>query len=135
MTLKGYQKKHLRGLAHGVKPVVQIGKEGITEGVIRATDEGLALHELIKIKFNNLKERDLKEAITGEIAAKTGSEPVGMIGHTAILYRQQADPAKRRIALPGRGSVLKMDGSSREGEREALHRPEEAPVMDSENPS
>jgi RNA-binding protein len=105
MTLKGYQKKYLRGVAHGIKPVVQIGKEGITEGVIRATDEGLALHELIKIKFINPKEKDLKETITAEVAAKTGSEPVGMIGHTAILYRQQADPAKRRIALPGRSSV------------------------------
>jgi RNA-binding protein len=99
-TLKGFQKKHLKGLAHGLKPVVQIGKEGITEGVIRAINEGLRRHELIKIKFTDFK--DLKEALTYEIAIKTGSGRVGMIGHTAILYRQQTDPEKRKIALPQR---------------------------------
>ena len=62
-ALKGFQKKHLRGLAHGLKPIVQIGKEGITEGVIRAVDEGLLQHELIKIKFNDFKEKEQKEAI------------------------------------------------------------------------
>lgn len=100
--LKGFQKKYLRGLAHSLKPIVQIGREGVTDRVIRAVDEGLFRHELIKIKFNDLKEKDLKEAITGEIAAKTGSEQVGMIGHTVILYRRQADPEKRKIAVPAR---------------------------------
>ena len=102
--LKGYQKKYLRGLAHGRRPVVQIGREGVTAGVIRAVDEELSRHELIKVKFNDIKEKDLKEAITGEVAAKTGSEPVGMIGHTVILYRRQADPEKRKIAVPARES-------------------------------
>ena len=102
--LKGYQKKYLRGLAHGLRPVVQIGREGVTEGVIRAVDEELFRHELIKVKFNDIKEKDLKEAITGEVSAKTGSEPVGMIGHTVILYRRQADPEKRKITVPERES-------------------------------
>jgi RNA-binding protein len=101
-ALKGYQKKHLRGLAHGLKPVVQIGREGITDTVIRAVDEGLFRHELIKIKFNDLKEKGLKEAITVDLAAKTGSVQVGMIGHTVILFRRQTDPEKRKIAVPVR---------------------------------
>jgi RNA-binding protein len=101
-SLKGYQKKHLRGLAHGLKPVVQIGREGVTDAVICAVDEGLFRHELIKIKFNDLKEKGPKEAITDDLAAKTGSEPVGMIGHTVILYRRHTDPEKRKIAVPAR---------------------------------
>lgn len=100
--LKGYQKKHLRGLAHGLKPVVQVGREGLTAGIIRAVDEGLFSHELIKIKFNDIKEKGLKEAIAADIVAKTGSVQVGMIGHTVILYRMQADPERRRIAVPAR---------------------------------
>ncbi len=48
------------------------------------------------------KEKEQKEAITGEVAGKTGSELAGMIGHTAILYRPQADPEKRKIRLPAR---------------------------------
>jgi len=105
-VLKGYQKKHLRGLAHGLKPVVQIGKEGITAAVVRAVDEGLFRHELIKVKFNDTKGKGLKEAIAAEVAAKTGSAQVGMIGHTVILYREQADPEKRKIAVPARQSNL-----------------------------
>lgn len=101
-ALKGFQKKHLKGLAHSLKPVVQIGKEGMTEGVIRAVDEGLLCHELIKIKFTEAKDKEQKEAFICEIEIKTGSQRVGMIGHTAILYRPQADPEKRKIALPRR---------------------------------
>jgi RNA-binding protein len=98
--LKGFQKKHLKGLAHGLKPVVQIGKEGCTEGVIRAVDDGLRRHELIKIKFTDFK--DQKEGLTREIEIKTGSERVGIIGHRVILYRPQTDPEKRKITLPQR---------------------------------
>jgi RNA-binding protein len=101
-ALKGFQKKYLRGVSHSLKPVVLIGKEGITGGVIRAVEAGLSQHELIKIKFNDFKEKEQKEAITGEVAGKTGSELAGMIGHTAILYRPQADPEKRKIRLPAR---------------------------------
>ncbi len=102
-TLKGVEKKYLRGLAHDMKPIVLIGKEGITEGIVRATDEGLSQHELIKIKFNDYKEKSQKEALLGELLDQTGSAQVGMIGHTAILYRPQIDPEKRRISLPVKG--------------------------------
>ncbi len=102
-TLKGFEKKYLRGLAHDLKPVVLIGKEGITDGTVRAADEELSRHELIKIKFNDFKEKDQKETLSGELVVRTGSSQVGMIGHTAILFRPQTDPAKRRIPLPAKG--------------------------------
>ncbi len=105
-SLKGFQKKYLRGLAHSLKPVVQIGREGITEGVIRAIDECLFRHELIKVRFTDFKEKDQKEALTGDFTAKTGGELVGMIGHTAILYRRQTDPEKRKIAVPARDVAI-----------------------------
>ena len=103
ITLKGFEKKYLRGLAHDLKPVVLIGKEGITDRIVRAADEGLSQHELIKIKFNDFKEKSQKETLIGELVGQTGSEQVGVIGHTAILYRPQTDPAKRRIRLPVKG--------------------------------
>jgi RNA-binding protein len=112
-SLKGFQKKHLRGLAHSLKPVVQIGREGITEGVIRSIDECLFRHELIKVKFTDFKEKGQKEVITGEFSGKTGSELIGMIGHTAILYRQQADPEKRKIAFPARELTIKKRRATR----------------------
>ena len=100
--LKGFQKKCLRGLAHSMKPLVLIGQSGLTLGVIKAVDEALETHELIKIKFNDFKEKAQKEEINGAIETETASEMVGMIGHLAIFYRMHPDPEKRKIAVPKR---------------------------------
>ncbi len=100
--LSGFQKKYLRGLAHGAKPVVHIGHQGVTDAVIRAADDALATHELIKVKFVDFKEKAQKRAISGELEARTGADLVGMIGHVGIFYRPQEDPEKRMIALPER---------------------------------
>ncbi|MBW1754247.1 MAG: YhbY family RNA-binding protein, partial [Deltaproteobacteria bacterium] len=54
--LQGFQKKHLRGLAHSLKPVVFIGQKGITDTVVRSINEALNSHELIKVKFIDFKE-------------------------------------------------------------------------------
>jgi RNA-binding protein len=94
------QRKYLRGLAHGLKPVVFVGQRGLTATLGSAIDEALNTHELIKIKFVEFKERDHKDAITARIAADSGAVLVGLIGHTAIFYRPQRDPQKRRIVLP-----------------------------------
>jgi RNA-binding protein len=100
--LKGFQKKHLRGLAHHIKPVVYIGQKGITDTVVRSVDEALNSHELIKVKFIDFKEKGLKKQIADAIERQTSGEIVGMIGHTAIFYRRHSDPQKRKIKLPQR---------------------------------
>lgn len=100
--LKGFQKKYLRGLAHSMKPVIFIGQKGLTPAIRLSTEEALARHELIKVKFIDFKEKDQKSEIMGALESETGSEVVGTIGHTAILYRRQNDPERRRIALPER---------------------------------
>lgn len=101
--LEGFQKKYLRSLAHGMKPVVFIGQKGLTPGTLQSTESALDRHELIKVKFIDFKEKDQKTEIVGTLEIETGSEAVGMIGHTAILYRQQGDPERRKISLPERG--------------------------------
>ena len=98
--LQGYQRKYLRGLAHRLKPVVLIGQSGLTEAVLKSADAALKKHELIKIKFNAIKEKDQKKKIISAIETKTRSEIVGSIGHTAIFFREQTDPDKRQIQLP-----------------------------------
>jgi len=98
--LTGAQRKYLRGLAHSLKPVVLIGQNGLTETVVKFIDEALERHELIKIKFNEHKEKDQKQAMVARIAELTGSEAAGMVGHTAIVFRYQSDPEKRSINLP-----------------------------------
>ncbi len=98
--LTSIQSKYLRGVAHGLKPVVFIGQKGLTDALIRSTEEAFDSHELIKIKFIDYKEKKQKKEIAGALEDRTGSRMAGMIGHIAILYRQHPDPEKRKIIFP-----------------------------------
>ena len=96
--LKGSQRKFLRGLAHSYKPLVQVGKEGLSESVLRAIDTALEAHELIKLKI--AAERDEREQFVPVIQARLNCKCVGTVGRIAILYRENPDPEKRKIAVP-----------------------------------
>ncbi len=100
LTLTGGQKKYLRGLAHSLKPLVRIGKSGLTDSVLANLDQALESHELVKVKLSDSKEhrRDLSQ----QIDARLGSVQVGAIGHVAIFYRPSADPEDRAIEIPSR---------------------------------
>ncbi|MDY6881587.1 MAG: ribosome assembly RNA-binding protein YhbY [Desulfatiglans sp.] len=98
--LKSFQKKYLRGLAHSLKPVVSVGQKGITDTLIGSINEALNAHELIKIKFQDFKEKSQKKALLEIMRQKTQSQVVGLIGHAAILFREHPDPEKRKIVLP-----------------------------------
>ena len=100
--LESFQRKYLRGLAHGLKPVVIIGQKGLTQSVLQSTEGALDRHELIKVKFIDFKEKDDKTEIADTIEKETGSQLVGTIGHTAVFYRRQEDPEKRKIIVPER---------------------------------
>ena len=99
--LTGSQAKYLRGLAHGLNPVVFVGHKGVTPGLLDSVHEALDAHELIKLKFIDFKDRHLKAGMAAEIEAKTDSRLAGLIGHTAIFYRRHPDAERRRIILPG----------------------------------
>jgi len=96
--LKGTQRKYLRGLAHAYKPAVQIGKEGLSDGVIDAIHTALEAHELIKVKI--AAERDEREQLVPMIEERASCECVGTVGRMAILFREHPDPEKRKISLP-----------------------------------
>ena len=96
--LKGSQRKFLRGLAHDLKPLVQVGKEGVSATVLDAIDRALEAHELIKVQI--MAERDERPKMVLAIERGAKCECAGTIGKMAILFRQQADPEKRKISLP-----------------------------------
>lgn len=86
-TLTPRQRKTLKSLAHGLKPVVQIGQKGLTPAVLAAIARALDDHELIKVKFLDFK--DEREALAAGIAADTAAHLVGIIGNIAIMYRRR----------------------------------------------
>lgn len=99
-SLKAIQRSYLRRLAHGLQPVIQIGRAGLTEGVLQAIDTCLRDHELIKIRFGDHKEH--KETLSGEIGRRLEAELVARIGHVAVFFRPHPDPSRRKIHLPER---------------------------------
>jgi len=96
-TLTGKQRRHLRALGHALRPVVQIGKEGVTESLVDAIDRALLDHELIKVKIGEnagIERHDAAELL----AARTGSEVAQVLGNVLLLYR--AHPDQPAIELP-----------------------------------
>jgi RNA-binding protein len=95
-SLTGKQTRYLRGIGHHLKPLVQIGKEGMSSGSIQNILQCLEDHELIKIKLLETCPCDRKKAAI-EIAGMTGSHVVQIIGRTILLYRRGEAP---EIMLP-----------------------------------
>lgn len=83
------EKKNLKAKAHYLKPVVQIGHKGMTKALIKAIDDALVAHELIKIQFLDFKEE--KRELAQEISKETASAIIGMIGNVLVLYRKNPE--------------------------------------------
>lgn len=96
--LKGSQRKWLRGQAHSLRPIVQIGQKGLSEATLREVDLALDSHELIKVQAVAAKEE--KQEIGRQIEKELRAQVIGLIGHILILYRRHPDPDQRRIHLP-----------------------------------
>lgn len=94
-TLTGRQRKHLRGLAHSLQPLVHVGGGGLSDAVLAETDGALASHELIKVRLHS---PDDKKAMASELAERSAAACVGVVGHTVILYRPH--PERPRVELP-----------------------------------
>ncbi len=92
--MQGFQRKYLRGLAHKMKPVVQVGKSGVTEAVLEAVGAALLDHELIKVR---LHEPEDKKGLAKELAEGAEAELCGLVGHTVILYRPHPDEPEIKI--------------------------------------
>jgi RNA-binding protein len=98
MQLSEKQRRHLKGLAHPLKPVILMGNSGLTDPVVAETQRALNDHELIKVRLPGL-DREERDAALALLAARTESTMVTRIGHVAVLYR--AHPTLPRIVLPG----------------------------------
>jgi RNA-binding protein len=76
---------------------LHLGKAGVTDAFVASIEQALSDHELIKLKFAAFK--DTRKTLAEEIATRTNSELVGIVGHVAVFYRAHPDPAKRRVPL------------------------------------
>jgi RNA-binding protein len=96
-VLSGKQRRYLRGLGHELRPVVQVGRDGLDDGLVAAVDQALTDHELIKIKLGEAAELDRHDA-AADLATRTRSEVAQVLGNTVLLYRPHPDEPE--ITLP-----------------------------------
>ena len=97
-NLTSKQRKTLRSLARQRETNIIIGKQGITEAVIKHIDTELFRHELIKIRLPKTIE-DRKEA-AGQLAQATRASLIDLIGYVVVLYRPNEKlPVEKRIQL------------------------------------
>jgi RNA-binding protein len=96
-ALRGKQRRHLRGLAHGLEPVVLLGREGATEAVLGAIAGELKARELIKVRLQELEGAERKAAAR-ELAERAEAELVQVLGRVVVLYRRKDE--EPRIRLP-----------------------------------
>lgn len=97
MALSGKDRRFLRGMGHHLDPVLQLGKEGLSEAFVSAVDQALADHELVKIRVGESAPLERREAASA-VAEAAGAELAQVLGRTFLLYRPNGDAPL--IALP-----------------------------------
>ncbi len=96
-ALSERQKKHLRGLAHALRPVSRLGNAGVTDAFLAELEATLAHHELIKLKVV-APDRAQRDTAIETLVERTGATLIARIGNIAVLYR--SDPSGPRLELP-----------------------------------
>jgi RNA-binding protein len=97
--ITGKQRAFLRKLGHTLQPILQIGKDGMSDTVIGAIDEALEKREMIKVTILETAMIDTRQTCD-EIAKRLNAEPVQAIGNKFILYRKSSNEKYRKIELP-----------------------------------
>lgn len=95
--LTGKQRRHLRALGHHLDPVVQLGKQGLTEGVVAAVDAALGQHELVKVRVGTECPDDRNE-LAAALAPAVKGQVAQVLGRTMLIYRRNQQ--ETRILLP-----------------------------------
>jgi RNA-binding protein len=97
--LSGREIRQLRSLGHHLSVIGMIGKEGITDNLVKSVHDTLVAHELIKIRIQDTCPLDRKEVVA-ELATSVSAAVVQILGKTALIYRPNPDlDEERKIAL------------------------------------
>ena len=97
VTLTSAQTRFLRGVAHDLRAMLQVGGKGLSDALVSEVGNALEQHELIKVKIA-AEDREARDAMIEQLADRAGAALVQRIGHTAVLYRPSRD--NRQIVLP-----------------------------------
>ncbi|ACL63642.1 protein of unknown function UPF0044 [Anaeromyxobacter dehalogenans 2CP-1] len=123
-------RRALRAAGHHLSPVVQVGKEGLTEAVLRQLDEALLAHELVKMKVGTESPEDRLEIADRLLAEDV--QVAQVLGRTVLAYRRHPErpryepapagaraerPEAKRAAAKGRRAPAKEKRAPARGQR------------------
>jgi len=111
-SITSAQRRELRARAHALKPVVQIGNDGLSEGVIGETERALAAHELIKVRILDEAREDRVEMLDA-LCSATGAAAVQHIGKTLVLWRPRPEQDKPVVLSKRKAAAPRVPGSRR----------------------
>ena len=77
--------RKLKARAQHLEPMFKVGKAGLSEGFVRSVGDGLAGHDLVKVKFVEFK--DQKKTLAPELAERTSSQLIMRVGNVAVYAR------------------------------------------------
>ncbi len=89
--LNSKQRSYLKAAAHHLRPVIQIGKGGVTPALVAELDAALTSLELVKIRVNRNADADEKQVAGTLSESLPGLQPVFSIGHVLVVFRQNKD--------------------------------------------
>ena len=98
MELTSKQRAQLRGLANSLDTILHVGKDGISDNLVKQANDALEARELIKGRVLENSMLTAREACE-QLAKLTRSESVQVIGSKCVLYRRHYDKSRRRIEL------------------------------------
>jgi RNA-binding protein len=96
MPLSGKQRRALRALGHHLKPLVQVGHQGVSEALVAALEQALHDHELVKVRLLETAP-GTKATLAAALAVSSEAEVAQVLGRTVLLYRPRPDNPKIRI--------------------------------------
>lgn len=97
MELRGKQKRFLRSQAHHLDPIVQIGKNGLTDTVYDQVDDILEKRELIKITLLQNTDEDIQD-VAWRMEEELDCSAVQIIGRIIVLYRPSSKEKYQKIS-------------------------------------
>lgn len=103
MELNGKQKRYLRSLAVNIKPIVQIGKSGLSNEILTSIRTACDARELIKV--NILQNSDEEAAEVAEAIGEMGLDVVQIIGRNIVVFKVAQEKKNRKISEDVRNLV------------------------------
>jgi RNA-binding protein len=90
-TLSSKQRATLRAMAHSLKPIVFIGKEGVTDATVQSLTDAFNRREVLKVKVQQMAPEESREVGNALVERIENLHVVQVIGRTIILYRPFPD--------------------------------------------